>query len=98
MYAVPTKLLSRRPTTQGCQIFLGATYLKRGEIYVPNYLKIYQMAMIHTRWLKNNPNDHKIYQQCPFQGPPKYTQRGIFGQKKCHLATLQLLFSANKNF
>jgi hypothetical protein len=24
------------------------------------------------------PNGHKIYQYVPFQGPPKYTQIGIF--------------------
>jgi hypothetical protein len=27
-------------------------------------------------------------QPFPFQGPPKFTQIGIFGLKKCHLATL----------
>jgi hypothetical protein len=30
----------------------------------------------------------KIYQHYPFQGHPKYTQIGIFGTKKYHLATL----------
>jgi hypothetical protein len=29
-----------------------------------------------------------MYQNFPFQGPPKYTQIGIFGLKINHLATL----------
>jgi hypothetical protein len=37
----------------------------------------------------NIPNGHKIYQHFPFQGPPKFTQIGIFGFKTNHLATLQ---------
>jgi hypothetical protein len=37
---------------------------------------------------KNIPNGHKIYQDFPFQGPPKFTQIGIFGMKRNHLATL----------
>jgi hypothetical protein len=35
----------------------------------------------------NIPNGHKIYQHFPFQGPPKFTQMGIFGLKN-HLASL----------
>jgi hypothetical protein len=31
---------------------------------------------------------HKIYEHFPLQGPPKYTQIGIFGHKINHLATL----------
>jgi hypothetical protein len=34
------------------------------------------------------PNIHKIFQYFPFQGPPKYTQIGIFGTKINYLATL----------
>jgi hypothetical protein len=30
----------------------------------------------------------KIYQHLPFLDPPIFTQIGIFGLKKCHLATL----------
>jgi hypothetical protein len=34
------------------------------------------------------PNGHKIYQHFPFWDPPKFTQFGIFGLKRNHLATL----------
>jgi hypothetical protein len=40
------------------------------------------------------PNGHKLYQMAvkyykfPFQGPPKFTQIGIFGLNLKHLATL----------
>jgi hypothetical protein len=34
------------------------------------------------------PNDQRIYQPFPFQGPQKFTQIGIFGLKIYHLATL----------
>jgi hypothetical protein len=34
-------------------------------------------------------NDQNIFQHFQFQGPPKYTQIGIFGQKRKHLATLE---------
>jgi hypothetical protein len=60
---------------------------KTGKIY-QNSNKMYQMAIRYTKWLSNIPNDHKIYQQFPFQGPPKYTQIWIFGLKTYHLATL----------
>jgi hypothetical protein len=47
------------------------------------------MALKYTKWLKNIPNDHKIYYQHFFiQGPTKFTQIGIFGLKTNHLATL----------
>jgi hypothetical protein len=29
-----------------------------------------------------------VYQHCPLQDPPKFTQTGILGLKMCHLATL----------
>jgi hypothetical protein len=49
---------------------------------IPKRLKIYQIAT-------KIPNDHNIfpmareyiYQLFPFQGPPKFTQFGIFGLK-----------------
>jgi hypothetical protein len=44
--------------------------------------------MNHTQWPSNILHGHKICQQFPFQGPPKYTQIGIFGSKINHLATL----------
>jgi hypothetical protein len=74
--------------SQGCQIFLGTIYQK-GK-------KIYQMTIKYTEWPQNIPNSRKIdkmainvlYQHLPLQDPPKFTQIGIFGLKKCHLATL----------
>jgi hypothetical protein len=42
---------------------------------LPNGLKICQIATKYTGTF-------------PFQGPPKYTQIGIFGMKIYHLATL----------
>jgi hypothetical protein len=48
---------------------------------IPNEHKINQIAV-------NISNGHEIYQQCPFQDPPKSTQTGIFGIQIFHLATL----------
>jgi hypothetical protein len=45
------------------------------------------------------PNGQRICQTFPFQGPPKFTQIGIFGLKIYHLATLletQILFHCIK--
>jgi hypothetical protein len=55
---------------------------------IPNYHKIYQMALKYTNWPQIRPNVHKIYQLLPLQGPPKFIQIGIFGLKIYHLATL----------
>jgi hypothetical protein len=49
--------------------------------------KIYQMAIIDTKWPENWPNGHKMYQHPTLLGPPKFTQIGIFGLKRNHLAT-----------
>jgi hypothetical protein len=46
------------------------------------------MAIKYFQWLKNRPNGHKIYQDFPWQDPPKFTQIEIFGLKTNHLATL----------
>jgi hypothetical protein len=48
----------------------------------------FQMATQYNKCPLNIPNGHKIYQYFPFQGPPKYTQGGIFGMKIFHLASL----------
>jgi hypothetical protein len=48
---------------------------------IPKRGKIYQIVT-------ELPNGHKIYQLFPVQGPPKFTQIGIFGMKINHLATL----------
>jgi hypothetical protein len=44
---IPEKIYSERPTRQGCQIFLGATY---------------QNGKKHTKGPENIPKDGKIYQ------------------------------------
>jgi hypothetical protein len=36
----------------------------------------------------NIPNSHNIFQNVSFQGPPIFTQIGIFGMKRYPLATL----------
>jgi hypothetical protein len=67
---------------QGCQIFLAAIY-QNGEKYtriatkLPNYYKIYQMAVIYFKWLKNIPTfsitrPSKIYpsKDCWFENAP----------------------------
>jgi hypothetical protein len=48
---------------------------------LPNDRTIYQMAIKHKKWLQNGPNGPKLYQHFLFQGPPKFTQTGIFGSK-----------------
>jgi hypothetical protein len=65
---------------------------KRGEIYqittkLPNCHKIYQMAVKYSEW----PN-------YKFLDTPKYTKIGIYGLKRNHLATLQLLIGAHRQF
>jgi hypothetical protein len=55
---------------------------------IPNDHKIYHMDITYLQWPQNRPNGHKIYQDFPLQGPPKFTQIGIFGSKTNHLATL----------
>jgi hypothetical protein len=62
-------------------------HIKNGK-NIPNYRKLNQMAIHCSKFPKNIPNGHKIYQHVPFQGPPKFTQIGIFGMKTNHLATL----------
>jgi hypothetical protein len=60
------------------------------QIYqnIPNDYKLFQIAIKYTKWSKNIKNCRFIYQHFPFQGPPIYTQIGIFGIKINHLATL----------
>jgi hypothetical protein len=49
---------------------------------VPNYHKIYQMAVIYIpTGRKIFQIFHKIYQHLPFQGPPKYIRIRILVQK-----------------
>jgi hypothetical protein len=40
---------------------------------------------------------YQIYQHLLSQDPPKFTQKGIFGLKICHLATLHLTKSFKKS-
>jgi hypothetical protein len=54
------------------------------------------MTTKYTQWPENTPigynlgrpNGNKMYQHLPMQDPPKFTQIGIFGLKRCPLATL----------
>jgi hypothetical protein len=43
---------------------------------------------VTIKWPYYIPNGHKIYQNFPFQDPPKFTQILIFGLKIYHLATM----------
>jgi hypothetical protein len=70
-----------RPANQGCQIFLDTIYQNWGK-----YTKL-QLGKL-PKWPYIIPNGHTIYQPFHFRGPPKFTQIGIFGLKKYHLATL----------
>jgi hypothetical protein len=45
--------------------------------------------MAVSKWLSNIPKGPKIYQHFAFKDPPKFTQIGIFGSKRNHLATLR---------
>jgi hypothetical protein len=55
---------------------------------IPSDHKLYQTTINYAKWPLHITNDHKIYKRFPFQGPPKFTQIGIFGLKRNHLATL----------
>jgi hypothetical protein len=55
---------------------------------VPNEHKMYQRIIKFPQWLQNIANGHKIYQHFSITGPTKFTQIGIFGLKRNHLATL----------
>jgi hypothetical protein len=57
--------------------FLFAKHTKTGKRYQMTTKYMYQMDV-------RNSNDNYF----PIQGPPKYTQIGIFGMKMYHLATL----------
>jgi hypothetical protein len=46
------------------------------------------MDVKYFQWPSNRPNGHKIYQDLPYQDPPKFTKIDIFGLKTNHLATL----------
>jgi hypothetical protein len=52
------------------------------------------MVIKYPKRLLNIPNGHKMYQYLPMYGPPKFTQIGIFGMKRNHLATLRQTFVA----
>jgi hypothetical protein len=76
-------------STRVARFFLVQTYQNGRSI--PKYHKLYQTAL-HILGI---PNSHKLYQRAVkiyqhfiFQGPPKYTQIGIFGLKVNRLATL----------
>jgi hypothetical protein len=61
------------------QHFSWSKHTKTGNLYL--------ITANCTKLPRNIPNGRKI--QFPFQGPPKYTQIGIWGMKINHLATLE---------
>jgi hypothetical protein len=70
---------------QGWQILFWYTTTKTGE-NIPNLYKLskgHKICVLHT-----HTNGRKICQHFPIQGPPKYSQIGIFWTKINHLATL----------
>jgi hypothetical protein len=59
---------------------------------IPKPGKMYQMNTICTKWSWNIPNLHKVFQMAikyknifQSQGPPTFTQIGIFGMKTKHI-------------
>jgi hypothetical protein len=40
------------------------------------------MVIKYPKCQSSIPNGHKIYQHFPIEGPPKFTQIGIFGSKE----------------
>jgi hypothetical protein len=84
---------------QGCQIFLDTIYQNGGKYTIcidtllPNGHNRYQSAIICTYVYVHILNGQRIQQPFPFQGPPKFTQIGIYGLKICLLATLQHIVS-----
>jgi hypothetical protein len=71
---------------QGCQIFLDTIYQNGGKCTTLSLNC--QMASKQTKLQSNIPNGHKIYYiTVPFQGPPQFTQIGIFLFRN-HLAAL----------
>jgi hypothetical protein len=51
---------------------------QKGE-NVPNDHKLYQAATDYNKWPKSISNGHNILQHFPFQGPPNFTQSGMYG-------------------
>jgi hypothetical protein len=64
---------------QGCQIFLDTIYQKGGK-YTKQQKKLPNVHLKRKIALKSIIG-HKIYPRYPFQGPPIFTQIGIFGVK-----------------
>jgi hypothetical protein len=57
---------------------------------MPNEPKIYQMTIKYSKWPRNRPKGHEIYQHFQFQDHPQFTPNRDFGLKINHLATLVL--------
>jgi hypothetical protein len=70
--SIRVTLWQEKHRNQGCQMFLATTYQNGKNI--PNDQKMNQMAIKYTKWPKNIPNGHKIYQRLPLQRPRKFTQ------------------------
>jgi hypothetical protein len=76
----------------GLSDFLGPNKPKTGK-NIQNDHKLYQKAVNCTKMAVKNKFQmliKYIQQHFPFQGPPNFTNVGIFGLKKKHLATLML--------
>jgi hypothetical protein len=54
------------------------------------------MVIKYSKYPKNIPNGHQIYQHFPIWGPEKFSKIGIVGLKTNHLATL--VHSITKKF
>jgi hypothetical protein len=76
-------LASSRPRVARC--FFVTTYQNRKK-YTKN-----RMATSYPKCPQNRPNGHKIYHHLHLRDTPKFTQMGILGLKKSHLATLSRL-------
>jgi hypothetical protein len=55
---------------QGCQIFLNTIY--QNEVKRTKLPLYYQMSIKYNTWPYYIPNGYKIYQNFPFQDPPKF--------------------------
>jgi hypothetical protein len=75
------KNLTKLVLNRIARFFLVQTYQKM-EKYIPNDHTLYQTAVKQTNGNKMFQMIIKYqYQNFPFQGPPKFTQIGIFGLK-----------------
>jgi hypothetical protein len=82
---------------QGCQIFLDTKY-QTGENIPNNNQNITKCPFKMQKCPKKFRLASKYINLFPYQGPPKFTQIGIFGLKTYHLATLFTTVSSRIKF